>query len=182
MVLALLMVLFLFPRVDKVRASVNPIPTPATQWTSGPSGVFSPRKNFICWGDQIGPYTGPIVVKFFSDQPQMVMVYAGCEYAPNVSAEDRSIWAYDSYGRYFSYLDVGVPTITPTPTSTNSATPSYTVTPSKTFTRTNTPTYTFTLTSTLTPSKTITPSKTLTASLTPTETETSTITESPTET
>jgi len=167
--LAFLLMLAMYYSDGKEVVAATPLPTPATIWTSGPSATFSPSKNFICWGDRIGDTIGPVVVKFHSKQPSMTMVFVGCEYAPFVSAEQRADWALNTYGRYFAFEDVGVPTATPTLTAsstrtktntpTQTRTPSVTLTPSATGTPTKTPTRTYTRTRTLTgtPSNTRTP-------------------------
>lgn len=172
------------PRIYPVTST--PIPTPNTVWTSGESGTYAPRSGMLCWGDSVGSYIGPVVVKYGSNQPSITIVWGGCEIAPNVLAEDRANWLMTPYPRIFTFVNVDVPTSTPTPSNTATrsltATSSVTSTPTKTYTLTSTST----MSRTSTPSSTSTPSNTWTATNTRTAsstyTETSTPTETPTDT
>lgn len=102
-------------------AAVAPAPEPKVSWVSGGYGVRSMSVGDTCWGDAIGPYAGPVVVKATAKTPSWGMVNAACALEPTISVWSRLEWAKIKYKEGRSWWGVssnGVFTPTPTPVPT----------------------------------------------------------------
>lgn len=143
-------------------AGVAAAPAPITIWVSGASSAVTPAAGWQCWGDAIGTYQGPVVVRFNVRPATAVTIrYGGCAAEGSITLAARDAWARATYPDKVWKSPVVWGQALPTATRTATAVP-----PTKTATRTVPPTATRTATKTATAVPTATPLPMLRADVT----------------
>lgn len=116
----LCMLLCVFASVATVNAAAA---EPKVTWESKAYGIHAMKAGETCWGDMVGPFAGPVVVKATAAIAAMPMVNAACALEPSVTLTARLDWAKAKYaaGRVWwgtTAKSAVFPTPTPTPVAT----------------------------------------------------------------